>query len=137
MPTMKQVILRIKKLLAAAQYLNDLDPNDFIKNWMRTKFLDVIQKEIEKAKTLYEPLINTIQTDGSNQDLSKLNELWYEWEWANEEAKGDLQFLDSLWSGDYLKNAQDTSKTWSNRFASVNDLTEDELKRSWFDVKPF
>ena len=134
---MKQVILRIKKLLAAAQYLNDLDPNDFIKNWMRTKFLDVIQKEIEKAKTLYEPLINTIQTDGSNQDLSKLNELWYEWEWANEEAQGDLQFLNSLWSGDYFKDAQNTSKTWSNRFASVDDLTEDELKRSGFDVKPF
>ncbi len=137
MPTMKQVILRIKKLLAAAQYLNDLDPNDFIKNWMRTKFLDVIQKEIEKAKTLYEPLINTIQTDGSNQDLSKLNELWYEWEWANEEAQGDLQFLNSLWSGDYFKDAQDTSKTWSNRFTSIDDLTEDELKRSGFNVKPF
>lgn len=134
---MKQVILRIKKLLAAAQYLNDLDPNDFIKNWMRTKFLDVIQKEIEKAKTLYEPLINTIQTDGSNQDLSKLNELWYEWEWANEEAQGDLQFLNSLWSGDYFKDAQDTSKTWSNRFTSIDDLTEDELKRSGFNVKPF
>ena len=120
MPTMKQVILRIKKLLAAAQYLNDLDPNDFIKNCGFQYFFKIY-----------------FQTDGSNQDLSKLNELWYEWEWANEEAKGDLQFLDSLWSGDYLKDAQNTSKTWSNRFASVDDLTEDELKRSGFDVKPF
>lgn len=122
---MKEYVVKLKDTITIFEKLRKLDPDDYAKNNLDRIMMWLIKKTVEQSLESFQPFINTLQWDGSNQDLTAI---WY-WEWELEKAKGDLQFIRWLQETNGWENVWDTQQNASRSLVNFEDIWEDELKR--------
>lgn len=125
---MKEFILKIKKIISIFENLKTLDPDDYAKNGYDKAMMELVIKAAEQWLEKFQPLINTISKDGSDQDINW--QLWYA-EWESEEAERDLQFLRWIKQNYDWQDAQNAPEDAPRSDTRFEDFWEDELNRYW------